>query len=399
MIKKLCLNLFFLLFISPFLIAQYQLSGTVADGADDHLLAGASVFINGSSKGTVTDKNGYFSITGVSFNIFELIVSYVSYETMIIKITPENIGKRFKILMASKQNTLKEVVIEPVERDGWKTWGKLFVESFLGTSNNARECIIKNPEVLRFRYNKKTHVLTVSSVDMMIIKNNALGYTINYQLEEFKYDNRMISFIGYSSFEPMQSNRQRKMTQWNKHREEAFNGSLMHFIRSLYINKANEEGFKMTYLIRLFKKDTSTAEYYNKIMNGNYSDVDTSKFFIQIMKPEGMSISAPIIYLIGKKPLLTDDIRKTDSSGTIYASFNNCIQLTYVKELEKDEYLAQMSPMRKTKMPQTSIIYLVNNQFVIIDKSGLYFEPLDLFSEGYMAWEKFAEMLPTDYEP
>lgn len=399
MMKKPCLNLFFLLFLPAFLIAQYQLSGTVYDDADDHPLAGASVFINGSSKGTVTDKNGYFIITGVSFNIFELIVSYVSYETMIIKITPENIGKRFKILMASKRSTLKEVVIEPVEKDGWKTWGKLFVDNFIGTSNNARECIIKNPDVLRFRYNKKTHVLTVSSVDMMIIQNNALGYTINYQLEEFTYDNRMITFLGYSSFEPMQSNRQRKMTQWKQHRKEAFNGSLMHFIRSLYLNKANEEGFKMTYLIRLFKKDTATADYYNRIMNGNYSDVDTSKFFIQIMKPEGMSIAAPSIYLIGKKPLLTDDIRKTDSSGTIYASFNNCIQLTYVKELEKDEYLAQMSPSRKTKRPQTSIIYLVNNHFVIIDKSGLYFEPLDLFSEGYMAWEKLAEMLPTDYEP
>lgn len=397
--KKLYLSLFLLLFLPAFSIAQYQLSGTVADGGDDRPLAGASVFINGSSKGTVTDKNGYFNIADISFNNFELIVSYVSYETMIIKISPENIGKRFKIQMALKQNTLEEVVIGPVEKDGWKTWGKLFADNFLGTSNYAKECIIKNPDVLRFRYNKKTHVLTVSSVDKMIIKNNALGYTINYQLEEFKYEGRMVSFIGYSSFDPMQSNRQRKMTQWNEHRKEAFNGSLMHFIRSLYVNKVNEEGFKMRSLIRLFKKDTATAEYYNRIMSGNYADVDTSKFFIQIMKPEGISFSGPVIYLIGRRPLLTDDIRKTDSSGTIYASFNNSIQLTYIKELEKDEYVAQLSSMRKTKGPQTSIIYLVNNRPVIIDKSGLYFEPLDLFSEGYIAWEKLAEMVPTDYEP
>jgi hypothetical protein len=393
--------LFLLLFaFNRFLFAQYQVIGSVLNGTNGLALGGATVFINGGSNGTVTDKDGNFVLSNISSIGFELVVSYVSFETIVIKISAENIHKRFKIQMAPKENLLQEVVVGAVEKDGWKKWGKLFTDHFIGTSSNAANCTLTNPNVLRFRYNKKNQVLTVSANDQLIIINNALGYVVKYQLEEFTYDSkrRLVTFLGYSSFKEMEGNK-RKMERWVNNRKEAFYGSMMHFMRSVYAGKAEHEGYNMTSLIRYFPKDSTTRRIYDNIMKGNYSEVDTANYSIQITKPEGVIFSQPVIFLIGKKPLYAQSIRKTDTANHVFTYFENSIQLVYTKEFERPEYVTQMSPTRKQRGPQTSIIYLTNSRPVTIEKNGLFFEPLDVFTEGYLAWEKMGEMLPTDYSP
>ncbi|HEX8331718.1 MAG TPA: carboxypeptidase-like regulatory domain-containing protein, partial [Segetibacter sp.] len=87
-----------LLFICMFtslcsLCAQpFQLRGVVVAEQDDKPLTGASVFINNASKGAITDGDGKFSLADIRYNTFELVVSYVGYETIVVNISPENIG-------------------------------------------------------------------------------------------------------------------------------------------------------------------------------------------------------------------------------------------------------------------------------------------------------------------
>jgi hypothetical protein len=392
----------FLLLIFPLLaISQNRVSGTVVNGSDGKPLPGASIFINNGSNGTVTDAEGKFNLAGITSSNFELVVSFVNYQTIVVKITPENIGKRFRIEMEPKPQELQEVVIGPILKDGWQVWGKTFTEYFIGTSKNASQCVIKNPKVLRFRYDKKNQVLKVTALDKMIILNNALGLQIDYQLEEFRYDGkaRMMSFYGYSSFKKMTSKRSRKQEEWINKRREAYNGSMMHFIRSVYLNKTEQEGFELRQLIRLYKSDTLMRPYYDSIMAGLKTIFDPALYSMQLMK-EGQFSRDPIIYILGKQSLPCDSIRTYDTtSKSWYLTFQNNLQLVYKKEFETDEYAQQMGQKGTSRKYQTSILHLPNRTAVLIEKNGLYFDPLDLFSEGYLGWEKMAEMLPNDYEP
>ena len=394
MLRLLLLSLLFPILLSA---QSFQLNGTIVNGENDKPVEGASVFINNASGGTVTGSDGHFDLQNIAFNKFELVISHVSFETMVVPITPENIGRRFKIQLAPKQAELAEVIVGPVEKRGWEKWGRTFTSSFIGTSDLAFNCTIKNPEVLRFRYNNATTQLKVIGTDKLIIENKKLGYTIQYQLEEFIYNRNqgMVSYVGYSSFIPMQSANKRRISNWQKERREAYNGSLMHFMRSLYKNTIIADSFELRTLHRLYKQDTATRALYDAIMQGHIDALDTARYAVQLMKPSN-SLQPPIVYIIGKQILPTDSIRRYDSSQqkvTLY--FENDLQVRYKNELEKLEYVG----ITRKPQKQHSIIYFVTKQPVTVEENGLYFNPLNIFTEEYWAWEKTAEMLPADYDP
>lgn len=388
-----------ILLLSPStLFAQpFQISGTVVNGENDKLVEGASVFINNASGGTVTGSDGSFTLHNIAFNKFELVISHISFETLVVPITPENINRRFKIQLALKQAELQEVIVGPVEKRGWEKWGSTFRSNFIGTSDLALNCTIKNPEVLRFRYNSATSGLRVISTDKLIIENKKLGYTINYQLEEFVFNRNegMITYVGYSSFMPMQSSSKRKMDNWKRERLEAYNGSVMHFMRSLYKNNIVADSFELRTLKRLYKQDTATRALYNSIMQGQVNAVDTARYAVQLMKPSN-SLQPPVVYIIGKQILPAGSIRRYDTMQkkvTLY--FEDALLVRYKNELEKKEYVGMYAKPQR----QRSIIYFVTRQPVTIEENGLYFNPLNIFTEEYWAWEKTAEMLPADYKP
>ncbi len=393
---------FLLLFIFPVLLSAqlFQLSGTIVNGEDGKPVEGASIFINNASGGTVSGKDGQFSLPNISFNKFELVVSHVSFETLVVPITPENIGRRFKIQLAPKQAELQDVVVAPIDKNGWERWGRLFTQSFIGTSDLAVHCNFKNPQVLRFRYNKNTGVLKVTASDKLVIENKKLGYTINYQLEEFIYSSkeRMTSYTGFTSFTPMEARRQRKIDNWQKERLEAYNGSIMHFMRSVYQNKLDADGYELRSLRRVYKTDTAIRSWYDSLVQGKPNAIDTSRYTVQLMKSSN-GLGAPIVYILGKYSLPCDSIRWKDSAGNVLVFFRNDLQVRYKNEQEKNEYVQQKSGGVLKPQKQHSLLYFVEPRPIIIESTGLYFNPLSVFMEDYWAWEKTAEMLPADYQP
>ena len=67
-----------LLFIAVALHAQQTVTGTVLDAATSEPLIGATVLVEGTTNGTITDANGSFSLSGVSPGAY-LLFSYVGY--------------------------------------------------------------------------------------------------------------------------------------------------------------------------------------------------------------------------------------------------------------------------------------------------------------------------------
>ena len=58
-----------------------SISGTVRDSADNSPVPGCSVFINGSSRGTITDVKGVFVLAHIPAGNYDLVVSAIGYET------------------------------------------------------------------------------------------------------------------------------------------------------------------------------------------------------------------------------------------------------------------------------------------------------------------------------
>ena len=84
--KKLfvCLNLILTTSI-PALNQTGSIRGTVNDAATGESLIGATILVDETLKGTITDLDGNYSINNVQPGTYNIICSYVSYETMVIE--------------------------------------------------------------------------------------------------------------------------------------------------------------------------------------------------------------------------------------------------------------------------------------------------------------------------
>lgn len=97
-----------LIFLSiPFLSAQdLTVSGRVTDKTGESII-GASILVQGTTSGTITDFDGNFTLQNVASNAV-LVVSYVGYKTQNISVNGKTI---FNIVLEEDTETLEEVVV------------------------------------------------------------------------------------------------------------------------------------------------------------------------------------------------------------------------------------------------------------------------------------------------
>ena len=90
--------------VSDVVQQKKTVSGTVSDEAGETLI-GASVSVKGTSNGTVTDLDGRFSLQAPIGST--LVISYVGYKTVEVKIT----GEKMDIVLKPDSEVLDEVVV------------------------------------------------------------------------------------------------------------------------------------------------------------------------------------------------------------------------------------------------------------------------------------------------
>lgn len=105
------------------LFAQgYRVSGTVIDAQTRQPLAGASVFCQNTTIGTLTNSNGEFSMT-VPAGGYDIIVSFTGYETQSESVTAqsENLSQ-LRFVLKEKSKSMEEVsVVATTEvKNGWE---------------------------------------------------------------------------------------------------------------------------------------------------------------------------------------------------------------------------------------------------------------------------------------
>src|SRR5688572_16839492 len=226
---------------------EYLIQGKVMDQSTGSPLAGASVFCQNTTMGTISNSEGEFRLL-VPNGGYDLVVSYTSFETFSMRVSSELAAQPITIQLKKQDKTLQEVaVVGSTElADGWERYGKFFMENFIGTTPNSALCTLENREALRFFYSKKRNRLKILTREDLIITNKALGYKIRYQLDSFvfEYNTNISTFSGYPLFEELTGTDAEKSV-WTANREKAYYGSRLHFMRCWYDSTLAQQGYAL----------------------------------------------------------------------------------------------------------------------------------------------------------
>ena len=335
----------------------FAIFGKVIDSASKQVLSGASAFCQNTTYGTITNNDGLFFLR-LPNGGYDLVISYTGYEKKIIRLSNTLATADTIIVELPQQDKIltEAVVVASNEvPDGWVKYGKFFTDNFIGTTPNAAQCIIQNPEALRFFFNRTKNRLKVTSKEDLVVFNNALGYKIRYQLDSFtyEYNSKLSQYTGYPLFEEMDSTESVKQ-QWMKNRTRTYLGSRLHFMHSLYDSVVNEEGFIVE------KLDTENAKNVKGVEIENLYD---SSIYIS-------------------------------DSGSVDVNWKGRYRISYKSVLPDKKFLEEFKLPANTRM-QVTILDIADG--FVVEQNGYFYEQYEVINTGYWAWKKLAELVPYDF--
>ena len=88
-----------------------SLSGSVKEQSTEETLPNATVLIESTGQGTVTNQDGYFTLLNIPSDTTTLLIRYVGYQSQRIKLTPETVSEPITIYMSETTSELSEVVV------------------------------------------------------------------------------------------------------------------------------------------------------------------------------------------------------------------------------------------------------------------------------------------------
>lgn len=318
------------------------IQGRVLEKATGAPLENVNVYVSGTTWGTATDKNGYFKIKALPAGTHEVVASIIGYESQTGVVTLRE-GQSYNIEFKLKEAhyELESVEVKGASPDEWNKQLEIFKRRFLGESVFASDCVIKNPEIINFKW-INSHELQAEAGQPIIIINNALGYKISCELVSFLWDTKSqkIRFTVRPSFSQLVDSTGRYKEMWIKNRRDVYYGSMDNFLKAAVNSKLTESGFQV------YQDDTPSIE---------------------------------------KKHLHHADQKLVNIIGNEYRmSFTDFLKIEYV--------------MNDPVHPEVSWIKLVYPQ-VTLDKYGYPVQQLPFEVYGHWAEKGFADMLPKYYSP
>lgn len=417
------LTFLFLLWFPFTAFCQDRISGKVVSEKGE-ALQGASVFISNTTVGVYTDAKGEFMLGKIPRGNTEIVVSYVGYEVASVTIPAAERSKRYIIKLQIQTSDLAAVIVGNYDKRGWKKWGNIFTDAFIGTSSYAKNCVITNKDVIKFSYNKKTNQLRAYAAEPLLIENKSLGYNISAAIVDFAYDISMkeVDYQVYSLFTEMQGNDD-QVLEWKKNRADVYSLSLMHFMRALYARNLKNEGFQVRIIDRNPNPEKQRVQTVYKNISSKIRDSlgsiqmkensvnnliekefsrDSLLYYRSVLKQNDRTENLHL-ELAGFK-----DIASQTDSGTVLFHFNDYLQVTYIKIKEPQEYALYKNKLypdinapdavTQRTYPNTELS-LTHGIPIEVNENG-YFNNIDLFMQGFWGWwEKMATKLPYGYEP
>lgn len=342
--------------------AFYVVKGKVIDKNTKAPLQGASVFAQNSTFGEATNTDGNFTLK-IPSGGYSLVASYTGYENESVRISnssSQNDSLVFELTPKEKSLETVTIAISNEVKDGWQKYGEFFKENFVGQSKFAKQCVVKNPEVLHFYFNKKRNKLKILATEPLIVNNFALGYNLKFAIDSFtnEYNTNTNLFIGYPLFEAMHGTPEQQQT-WNENRAEAYKGSTLQLMRSIFNQSLEKDGFELQFIIKNKDKE----------------------------------IPIPLQNVYGA---LNYD--KDDSTNTVeFMPNQNEVAVIYKNAGPEQAYLASDPSLKKDF--QLSTLLFSPGESIVIEQNGYYYDQTDITTNGYLGFKKIGDMLPYDYVP
>jgi hypothetical protein len=337
--------------------ATYTISGTVKNTRGGALQA-ATVFVAGSEKIMATDQHGVFHFN-VKSGIYQLVVTMIGYDPLKQTIIVDNRDEILDVKLNEREVVLNEVVIggKINKRRQWQL--DIFTNYFIGRGVNSKDCKILNPELLRFSENQVS--LMATSSDFLIIENQALGYRIKYLLRFFRgeFNGKSFLYDGDYSFEPL-TGTPAQQTIWENNRKLAYQGSMMHFLRSVYAGTARKEGFLLY----------EVTEYDKPVIDMRPMTVYPE----QVIRRLGTSLAK---FKFGDK--------------WFYVVFDK-------EKAAQEDPVSGDKDIRLYRAGRTGTVYKIDGQF---DSQGCLeeYDMKNIHIHSFMAQKRVADQLPYEYKP
>jgi len=401
--KKATLYLFLLL--SSILYSQVRISGNVYD-QNNRPLVGASVYLNNTSIGNTTDSDGFFELR-LKEGVHTLVVSFVGYETRSFKLNTRRYKKPLSIKLKVKNNVLNEVVVKKIKRmsrSKRNAYLRKFQRVFLGESEFGRKCKILNKEVLDYEVSSYDDTFEVYASEPIKILNPRLGYIIYYDLVHFELTSLSISYFGYTRYEKIEDSGE-YLEQWEKNRLKAYQGSKMHFLRSVRNEEVDDQGFVVDNIKRIPNPDRpsnkeilAAMEFLRKnqgLQNNPYKS--NSEIQNKIEEAQQTLERAKLPEFIDEVLGANIDLKYyaiLHRDLEVYLQFSNTLRVTYPDEKIDKNYTSN----EQDADYQFSLVNMYVKR-AKIHESGVFDRPYDVFLRGYWAFEKVGDQLPLDYVP
>ncbi|MDB5158605.1 MAG: hypothetical protein JWR50_3312 [Mucilaginibacter sp.] len=393
--KHLACRLLFILFVfvGANALAQdaYTVSGTITD-ENNKPVKGATVFISGTQKITSTNTDGQFTFGGMAAGNYVLSTKMLGYGISSQDVTVHD--KSVNITVALK---VKPIVLNEVKIGSDKNWAKhyaLFKDQFLGTSANAKNCVILNPEIINFSTRNASDnkffkidggiLLKADADDFLIIENHQLGYRIKYLLKTFEHNTTTLHtfYDGDYSFEELDGTDDQKKV-WSQNRVIAYKGSLMHFLRSVYANTVLDEGFIARQMFKSLNTFDPKVYMYPTPVKFDTLVTPLNNSFISL-KFKALNIDYdPKNAARLKQGQLTQQEKQEESNSKLFGKSNNPDNASVVITTDKSSQL---------------LLYLKE---AAIDARGSVFTGYirTFLIRGDWANKRIGDQLPFEYQP
>lgn len=349
--------------------AQTSLSGIVTDKETGEPIFGAHIFIENSTVGAISDPDGKYLIKNIRGTNLTIVVSHASYSPQSYLLKHKN---RLNFQLKAKTQQLSDFELEDRIDRQWKRFYKQFEAAFFGKTHNADYVTVKNPWVMDLAKSSKDE-LSGYSVDLLQIDNHALGYHVEFLVEDFLAVADKVSYGGKPLFTAMEAKNPQEQALWDQNRATAYYGSKRHFLYALTNQRLAEEGFEVY-----------TASFDQKF--GNFQTEDK---------------------------VIEEDIYQ---NGVL--NFKDFLKVVYTKEQPEKGFIKDNSSYKRVNISganrsrnqgiyklgnrsdfkfQVSYLFIRSSRGASVNLQGFLSNPKVLLEYGYWSWERVAELLPYEY--
>jgi len=379
--KKLLICILAILFGFLSLNAQNNISGTVVSDKIQKSIKYASVYIDGTSKGTMTDSNGHFTIKNLNFPC-RLVVSCVGYELKSIQlsnVTEEDLN----IALKKKFEQLSGISVNGKSRR--KQNLELFKTSFLGNDKWGQHAKLAQEDGLLFEHHYDTvklknalidaeyyHTFKVSTKSPLTVKLPMLGYDamvdiVSYSTRSCSNNSQTTKYDMFTHFLPYEFKSEVQKNKAETNRREVYYNSPTYFLRSLLSGNFKKNGI-VTLVANGYTKDQQLKlEEFDWI--SHVRDRNANSFAITGMK------------------------------GTIVKIDYYDNRKRYPIDLEGYTIVDGEPKFKRFKYHQTHTSYIsFQSDYCVINTNGVVADDNIVFS-GEMAYAVGGRLLPLNFQP